>query len=322
MKNLVFGQQTRLNKRVMGLIILFLMTFLGVSSLATFLNHSSQLTATPTFDVTPKQQPLRVAVVPARNSQQQEQKLQSLAVYLQEILKRPIDIQITTNYETAVDLLVEEKVEMAYLGALTYIKAHDRNPNIKPLVLPIEQITGRPWYISAIVVNSKQDIDSLEDLRGKRFAFVSRSSTSGFLMPMNAFEKAGINPVRDFASIRYSGSHDQAEADLLAGKVDAIATEKAIFLQNQKDGKFPYSDYKMIWKSEPIPSSPLVINTKKFSPQIIKQLKRAFIDSPEGLVDVNGSTSDGYTLAKDSDFDQVRQIYNDLKAVPIPPQSP
>jgi phosphonate transport system substrate-binding protein len=73
-----------------------------------------------------------------------------------------------------------------FYQVLTYIKAHDRNPNIKPLVLPIEQITGRPWYIGVIIANSEQDINSLQDLKGKRFAFVNPSSTSGFLMAMNA----------------------------------------------------------------------------------------------------------------------------------------
>lgn len=321
MKQLRFWQPTRFFKRAIGLIILFSLTLLAVIYIATSSSISSQLAAIPTIDVAVNQ-PLRVAVIPARSSEQQEHKLQSLAAYLHQIIKRPVDIQIAKNYQEAVNLLVEEKVEMAYLGALSYIKAHDRNPNIQPLVLPIEQRTGRPWYTGAIIANTDQGMNSLEDLKGKRFAFVNPASTSGFLMPMNAFQKEGIDPTTDFEAIRYSGNHDQAAADLRAGLVDAIATEKAIFLQIQEQGKLPSSNYKIIWESEPIPSTPIVINTKKFSPRTITELKRALINSPEGIVDVNGSNSNGYTVAKDSDFEEIRQIYTRLKSVTVPPQSP
>ncbi|WP_414562155.1 MULTISPECIES: phosphate/phosphite/phosphonate ABC transporter substrate-binding protein [unclassified Anabaena] len=315
-KQLLLRQPDRFFGRVMSFILLFSITALGVSCTATSSNNPAQSTATATnnSEVT---QALSVVVIPARSSEQQEQKLQSLATYLQQIVKRPVNIQLAKNYETAVDLLVTEKVEMAYLGALTYIQAHDRNPNIKPLVLPIEQITGRPWYTSVIIANSERGINSFQDLKGKRFAFVSPSSTSGFLMPMNALMQQGIDPTQDFTRIRYSGSHDKAEADLAAGAVDAIATEKAIFVQSQKKGKLKSANYKMIWESEPIPTTPIVINTKKFSPEVITQLQRALIDAPEGMVDVNGSNSYGYTLAKNTDFEQIRQIYTRLKSVVV-----
>ena len=123
-------------------------------------------------------------------------KLQPLAEYLQKILNRPVNFQITKNYAAAVDLIVKEEVDMAYLAALTYIKAHERNPNIEPLVIPIDQVSGRPWYTSVIVANTAKNINSLQDLKGKRFAFVSPSSTSGFLIPMNGLQTADINPTR------------------------------------------------------------------------------------------------------------------------------
>jgi phosphonate transport system substrate-binding protein len=104
---------------------------------------------------------------------------------------------------------------------------------------------------------------------------------------------------------------------LATGVVDAIATEKAIFVQSVKEGKLKSANYKVIWESEPIPTTPIVINTTKFSPEVITQLQRAFIDAPEGLVDVNGSNSYGYTLAKDADFEQIRQVYTRLKSVVV-----
>ncbi|MCL2939179.1 MAG: phosphate/phosphite/phosphonate ABC transporter substrate-binding protein [Trichodesmium sp. St16_bin2-tuft] len=255
---------------------------------------------------------LRVAVLPWQSSKGQQEKLQPLAKYLGTHLKHPVNFQITKNYAEAVDLIVKEEVDMAYLAALTYIKARERNPNIKPLVIPINRISGRPWYTSVIIADTTKNIKTIEDLKGKRFAFVSPSSTSGFLIPMNGLQTAGIDPTRDFSKIRYSGSHDQATQDLVDGVVDAVTNDKASFLRSQKSGKLD-ANYKIIWESGPIPAPPIVINTKKFTPKIIDQLQEILIDAPIGVVDVSGTESAGYTLGKDADFEEIRQIYTRLK---------
>lgn len=261
--------------------------------------------------------PLHVAVLPWQSPDKQQEKLQPLANYLEKILKRPVNFQITKNYAAAVDLIVKEEVDMAYLAALTYIKANERNPNIKPLVIPIDKTSGRPWYTSVIIANTAKDIKSLQDLKGKRFAFVSPSSTSGFLIPMNGLKAADINPTRDFTKIRYSGSHDKAAQNLANGVVDAIANDKESFLRSQKSGTLAAANYKIIWESKPIPSPPIVINVKKFSPEVIKQLQQALIDAPVGVVDVSGTKSAGYTLGKDADFEGIRKIYSSLKSTKV-----
>ncbi|NES07126.1 MAG: phosphate/phosphite/phosphonate ABC transporter substrate-binding protein [Okeania sp. SIO2F4] len=260
----------------------------------------------------PISKPLQVAVLPWQSPEKQQEKLQPLAKYLETILKRTVNFQITKNYAEAVDLIVKEEVDMAYLAALTYIKANERNPNIQPLVIPIDRVSGRPWYTSVIVANTAENIETLQDLKGKRFGFVSPSSTSGFLIPMNRLQNADIDPTRDFSKIRYSGSHDKATEDLVNGVVDAVTNDKESFLRGQQSGKID-AKYKIIWESNPIPAPPIVINTKKFTPEVIEQLQEALIDAPVGVVDVSGTESAGYTLAKDSDFEEVRQIYSRLK---------
>jgi phosphonate transport system substrate-binding protein len=303
-------------KQIISFLLLFSISAIGTSCQVNNSQNPAQSTATPKTNSTVSQ-PLRVAVIPWQSPEEQQQKLQPLADYLQKILQRPVSFQISKDYATAVDLLVNQEVDMAYLAALTYIKARDRNPNIEPLVVPIDQITGRPWYTSIIIADTTKGIKSLSDLKGKRFAFVSPSSTSGFLMPLNGFQKQGIEPTRDFTKIRYSGSHDKAQTDLKAGIVDAIAEDRASFLRSQKSGKLSPTKYKIIWESDPIPSPPIVINTKKFSPEVIAKLRQALIDAPVGVVDVSGTKSAGYTLGKDADFEQIRQIYHQLKSVTV-----
>jgi len=307
----------RLLRRSIGLGLLFCISAIAVSCTIADSKNSRQvgITSATSTKVT---QRLRVVVIPAQSPKEQQKKLQPLAEYLEKILKLPVTFQITNDYDTAVELLVKEEADMAYLGALTYIKAHNRNPHIQPLVIPINQATGRPWYNSAIIANTTKGIKSLKDLKGKRFAFVSPSSTSGFLLPLSALQSQGIEPTRDFTTIHYTGSHDKVEQELTNDLVDAIANDKAAFVRSQKSGKLPASKYKIIWESDPIPAPPIVINTKKLSQKLVKKLQQALIDAPEGVVDVIGTKSAGYTLVKDADFEQVRQIYARLQSVKIP----
>ncbi len=296
--------------------LLLCVNTLTVSCTSTSSRETSQAEKTPSSNPTISK-PLRVAVLPAQSAKHQQEKLQPLAKYLEEILNRPVNFRIAKNYPDAVDLIVQEEVDMAYLGAVTYIQANKRNPHIQPIAAPIDQDSGRPWYTSAIVANTTKNIKSLQDLKGKRFAFVSPSSTSGFLVPMDGLQTAGIEPTKDFAKIHYSGSHNKAGQDLAAGVVDAIANDKAVFLRNQKSGTLSGNDYKIIWESKPIPATPVVINTKKFSPEVIKQIQQALIDAPVGVANIHGTKTAGYTLVKDANFEEIRQIYTRLKSTKV-----
>lgn len=316
MQQRLFWRFDRSFKRLLSFVLMFCISAIVVSCTAPKFDNNTQ-TSPSASDQSATTSTLEVAVIPWQSPAEQEQKLQPLAEYLQSILKRPVHFQITKDYAAAVDLLVEEKVEIAYLAALTYVKAHERNNKLQPVVLPIDATTGRPWYTSAIVVDAKQGIQTLQDLKGKRFAFVSPSSTSGFLLPLNTFRAKNIDPTRDFTRILYAGSHDKAETALAKGEVDAIADDKASFLRAQAVGKLPAKNYKIIWESEPIPTGPIVINTSKFDPATITRLQKALIDAPLGVVDVSGSKSAGYTLAKDADFESIRQIYARLKSITI-----
>ncbi|WP_353932575.1 phosphate/phosphite/phosphonate ABC transporter substrate-binding protein [Okeanomitos corallinicola TIOX110] len=316
MKYIRFQQIAPVIKPSLVLITLFCLSTLSFSCTPTTNNNSGNNTEAKTE--THKNQLLEIAVNPWQSAKEQDEKFAPLTAYLQEKIQRPVKFEVTKNYQTAVDLLVKEEVDMGYLGALSYIKCHERNPNIQPLVMPIDQKTGRPWYTGVIVTKSDPKINSLADLKGKRFAFVSPSSTSGFLMPMMGLKEQNIDPNKDFTKILYSGSHDKTEADLVKGVVDAIAVDKISFLRSQETGKLPATKYKIIWESPPIPMASIVINTKKFSSEELSLIRQVLIDAPVGILDVSGSASAGYTLAKDTDFDTIRQIYTQFKLVQIP----
>lgn len=256
---------------------------------------------------------LKIAIIPDRDIEAQERKerLAKLKEYLEEELNLPVDIQFTEDYDTSIDLLVEEKVQMAYLGPFSYVKAKQRNPNLEPLAAPINKSTGRPWYTSSIIVSTDSGINSLADLKGKRFGFVSQSSTSGYLAPSVELKMVGIDPKQDLAATEYAGTHDKNAAALAAGTVDAAAMTKQTFLDAQATGKLPAEQYKLLWESNPLPTNPITINNQ-MSPELKTRLQKALINAPEGVIG-SGVAPAGYTLVQDEDYEPIRRLQDSLE---------
>ncbi|OUL35409.1 hypothetical protein BV372_11155 [Nostoc sp. T09] len=254
-----------------------------------------------------EQATLTMAVIPWQVTTEQDKQLQPLADYLSQALKRPFKFQITKDYDQAVEALIQGKAELAYLGPSSYIAAHLRDPKIEPLVSPINRDTKRPWYTSVIITSKTSGIKTLQDLKGKRFAFVTKLSTSGYVVPMAKLQEFGINPNKDFSLVVFSGSHDKSKQALAKGEVDAIADDRRSYTEQVKEGKFDPRKYTIIWESVPLPSVPIVASSK-VSIELKHTLKKALIDAPAGLIDPSGAIGAGYTLVQDGDYDIIREF--------------
>jgi phosphonate transport system substrate-binding protein len=188
--------------------------------------------------------------------------------------------------------------------------------NVK-VVLKSER-KGSPFYYAAIITRADSGIKRLEDLRGKTFAFGDPLSTSANVFPRKMFHEQGIDPVRDFKQILYSGGHDATVLAVLNGKVDAGAT-----YANSPDGKdtawMRYlkdpEDVKKIRAiafSEPIPADNLVINGN-LDDGIARKIEEIFLELSR---DAKGKKMlrdlyqiDGFVPATDKDYDSVRQAF-------------
>jgi len=300
-------------KKHIAIIALVIPTLLIISTgctTQTASNNPPQPTPSSQASGEKESSTLAIAVITQSNDAQQQEQQRVLAEYLTKTLKQPVSVQGATDYNVIVDLLVKEKVQVAALGPLSYIEAKRLNPQIEAIAASITKSTGRPWYKSAIVVNSASGIKTIDDLKGKRLGFVGKLSTSGYMYPVVHLFDLGLNLDRDFTSVEFFKSHDNNLAALLDGKVDAVAVELDVYNKFKADGKIN-ENYHVIWESEPIPQSPIVVS-QKLSPQLIAELKEAFIKAPVGMLSKVGVASNGYTLVQDSDYDRVRQVKKQL----------
>jgi len=260
---------------------------------------------------------LRVGFVPAEDAQQVMQNAQPIVEILRQQLGMEIQPFVATDYTGIVEALRVNKLDIAFLAPASYVLAKSE-ANIK-VILKSER-KGIPYYYAAIITRADSGIKTLDDLRGKTFAFGDSLSTTGNVIPRKMFKERGIDPVRDFKQILYSGGHDATVLAVLNRKVDAGATYANSpdsedtawmrYLKNPEDVK----RIRAIAFSEPIPADNLVISAN-LDERIAKKIEAIFIElsrDPKGKKMLRDLYQiDGFVPATDKDYDSVRRAFID-----------
>src|SRR5579862_2148003 len=122
---------------------------------------------------------LSVGMIPdAGATQVSIQEKEPLRNYLAKSLGQDVTLIIPTNYNATVEGLGNGSLDFAYLGGLTYVKAHAIYG-----VVPLVQRDVDQQFHSLFFTQTGSPIRDLAALKGKRFAFGDINSTSGHLMP-------------------------------------------------------------------------------------------------------------------------------------------
>jgi phosphonate transport system substrate-binding protein len=160
---------------------------------------------------------LRVSAIPDENPTELLRKFKPLGAYLEKETGMKVAWTPVNDYPAVVEGLAGGRIDLAWLGGFTFVQVRHRTGN----AIPIAQRAEDEKFISRYIVPVNSPAKSLQDLKGKTFAFGSPSSTSGHLMPRYFLLKDGINPDKDFSRIAFSGAHDATVAFVASGRADA-----------------------------------------------------------------------------------------------------
>ncbi|MCY1205867.1 putative ABC transporter phosphite binding protein PhnD1 [compost metagenome] len=175
---------------------------------------------------------LKVSAIPDEAPTELLRKFKPLGAYLEQQLDMKVEFVPVADYAAVVESLAADRLDMAWLGGFTFVQTRLKTGNAIPLVQreQDEQFTSK--FISA-----DPAVKSLQDLKGRTFAFGSVSSTSGSLMPRYFMQKDGIVPEQYFSRVAYSGAHDATVAWVQAGKVDAGVLNASVWQKLVDSGK-------------------------------------------------------------------------------------
>ena len=257
--------------------------------------------------------PLRVGIIPNIAPEKQKAKYQPLAGYLETALGVKVELFVASDYAGVVAALVGGRIDVAYLGGLTYVQAKEQ-VDLRPLVTEVDVETGTPRYLSAIVV--RRDSPA-KDLRrdiveaGKSFAFGDVSSTSGSLYPRIMLTEAGarcdpqhLDRCPPLRAVRFTGGHDAAAQAVLSGQVDAGGLELRIMHRLEREGAIPAGRLRVIAQRE-VQGYPWVIRGA-LGDRAAQAVTGAFtaIRDPQ-LLDLLRARS--YVPVTDADYQEIRE---------------
>lgn len=190
--------------------------------------------------------PVNVGMIPdAGATQVSLEDKAPLKAYLARTLGRPVNLVIPTNYNATVEALGNGSLDFAYLGGLTYIKAHALYG-----VIPLVQRSSDLQFHCYFIASANSGIRSLSDLKGKTFAFGDINSTSGHLMPYMEMRQAGVDPNTDL-KYRYTGSHPATAKAVESGAADAGALDESVYNSMVSEGKLDPNKVRVFYTSKP-----------------------------------------------------------------------
>ena len=177
--------------------------------------------------------PLILGIHPYLEADKLQQRFAPLSKYLARNLLHPVQVRVALDYQDHLRAAGEDRLDMAFLGPLTYVRMIEEYGH-KPILAGLES-GGAPCFHGHVVVREDSPVSSLEELRGRRFAFGDPHSTMGTLVPRDLLARAGIRP-EHFASYRHLSGHENVALAVLSGTVDAGAVKAEVFEAYQERG--------------------------------------------------------------------------------------
>lgn len=166
--------------------------------------------------------PIKMAIVPFVESGRLVKGMQLLSDELKKETGLSFTGDVPTSYAAVVEAMCVDRVDVGWVSPLAYILAHEKCGADMSLVSVTRQGT-KYWGVVATRVDSP--IQKIEDLKGKRFAWVDPGSTSGYLFPRSMMEAKGVTP-DSLGQQVFAGGHDKVGIAILQGQVDAGAMGK------------------------------------------------------------------------------------------------
>ncbi|MCV2892773.1 phosphonate ABC transporter substrate-binding protein [Lentibacter sp. XHP0401] len=233
----------------------------------------------------------RIGILGGENAQDRMNSNECVRAYVEDLLGVETKIFTPADYDGVIQGLLGGTIDMAWLGASAYAKTYMTDPDAVDVVLVKTNLDGSFGYHSIGFARADSGITSLEDMKGKVFAFGDPNSTSGFLIPSVEIPKtvgATMESGDYFGEVRFVGGHEQTIVAVANGDVDAGVTwadaqgdwldgyNSGALRKASDSGLVDMNDLVEIWKSEVIPEGPIVL--RRDLPENVKADVTSFLE--------------------------------------------
>jgi phosphonate transport system substrate-binding protein len=250
---------------------------------------------------------LKIAVAGVLSPSENLKTYQQLLTHLGDQLCKGVSMIQKPTYAEVNALLKAQSIDLAFVCSLAYVEGNE-DFGMELLVAP--QMGGQTVYYSYLIVPEDSDVESLESLQGKVFAFTDPLSNSGRLAPMYQLFLMGGTPDSFFSEYVFTYSHDNSIKAVTDGLVDGAAVDSLVYDHMAMDNPELRSKTKIIARWGPYGIPPVVVHPDLDS-HLKEQLRDALLNlgvSAEGRNILDDLRIDYFTLVDDNIFDSIRQM--------------
>ena len=250
--------------------------------------------------------PIRMMFVPSGDAQVIVKGGQEVAELLQKETGLYFKTSVATSYAAVIEAMGAGKVDIGWLATFSYVLAKDKYD--VELLLVVQRF-GSPFYRGQIMVRADSGINSLDNLQGKRFAFVDPASTSGHLYPKTLLLSKGLDPKTFFSKTIFAGSHNAVVLSIYKGEVDGGAAYDGSRAAVAKSYPDVFEKIKVLAYTKEIPND--TVSVRKELPEGLKVKLRNGLkkisDSPKGSKVLKRLYGISGLMDLDGLFDPVRE---------------
>lgn len=255
---------------------------------------------------TPSEKFLLIGLIPEQNIFKQVERYEPLMDYLSKKSGMKIKLKILTRYRNIVDNFVSLGMDGAFFGSFTYALARMKL-GVEVLARP-ESFDGSSTYHGLIFARKDSAIKTVRDMKGKRFAFVDKATTAGFLLPLVYFKKRGVKDYKVYLKEAYfTGTHEDAIYDVLNKKADIGAAKNTIFERVALTDKRIRDELVVLEKSPDVPENGLAVR-KSLEISIKNRLQETLLDmqnDPVGRNILKNFGAQKFIRTTDRDYEPV-----------------
>ncbi len=227
--------------------------------------------------------PLVVALKPDKNPDRMVSEKAQLESFLSKKMGSPAKVIIPLSASVILEGLANGSVDAAYLSGADMVNAR---ANKTAEILLAGEINGNPWYQSYWVALKTSPYTSIADLRGKPVAFASRTSTSGYVVPLWDLHQQGFikSPRAEefFSSVIFGTGYVSAIERVLQGDAEAAAVSYYVLDEDKHLTPEQRALLKKIDEQGPVPTHVIAVRSS-LDADVRTQLKAALtaLNQPE-----------------------------------------
>jgi two-component system, LuxR family, sensor histidine kinase TtrS len=169
---------------------------------------------------------------------------------------------VPLDFTEVMPAIEEGKVDYFLVNSSMFVTAKVKYGS-EAIATMINSRQGKPLQSFGGVIFTyvdRDDINSIADIKGKKFMAVKENSFGGWQMAYKEILDSGVDPLTDFASLDFGGKHDNVVFAVQNGTVDAGTVRTDTLERLAAAGDVDLSEFKIISEKK-YDNFPFVIST-------------------------------------------------------------